>query len=281
MVKIYSNPKIFWNTVCPHLMYDQTINGLLLGRSILFQTDLYNCLFQAALFEGEKFISAVVGSRYQTDKNLIVAPLKKAEHAKLLFDAAQGSGHAFTGVIGDLQTANLYRAWFEGAGKKTETMMAQGLYRCTKTILPKIPTDIKFRVAAPNDREKVAEWIKAFHEEAVPHDPPVNGLEVADTRIAANMIYVIEKDGELLSMAAWSRDIGTSCAVNLVYTPKDKREKGYASIVTGLLTQNLLENGKQETCLFTDMANPTSNRIYQKIGYEFVCDSVHIGITEA
>jgi len=34
----------------------------------------------------------------------------------------------------------------------------------------------------------------------------------------------------------------------------------------------LLDEGRRFCALFTDLANPTSNRIYHKIGYRPVCD---------
>lgn len=128
------------------------------------------------------------------------------------------------------------------------------------------------------DIKVVGEWIEAFHHEAVPHDPPVIGAELAKAKIDKQMIYVLEKNGGLVSMAGWSRDRETSCSVNLVFTPKPLRKKGYASVATAMLTQHLLNNGKKETILYTDMTNPTSNKIYVDVGYEFVCDSVHFGI---
>lgn len=67
------------------------------------------------------------------------------------------------------------------------------------------------------------------------------------------MVYVIEKNRELLSMVVGSRDVGTSCSVNLVFTPKHLRKNGYASLVTAELTKQLLNSGKRETNLYTDM----------------------------
>lgn len=156
--------------------------------------------------------------------------------------------------------------------------MTQGLYRCSSVKLPENFDDIDFRKANLNDVEKIGEWIESFHAEAVPHDPPIKGTEAAKAKIDNNMIYVVEKGGELVSMAAWSRDIETSCSVNLVFTPKPLRGNGFASVATARLTQHLLDSGKRETNLYTDMTNPTSNKIYVDVGYEFVCDSVHFGV---
>jgi predicted GNAT family acetyltransferase len=57
-----------------------------------------------------------------------------------------------------------------------------------------------------------------------------------------------------------------------VYTPPERRDRGYASNLTAAASQDQLDNGRQLCFLFTDLANPTSNRIYRQIGYEPVCD---------
>ena len=52
------------------------------------------------------------------------------------------------------------------------------------------------------------------------------------------------------------------------------RGNGYASGLVGRMTAELL--GLHRFCfLFTDLANPTANGIYQRIGYEAVSDVEH------
>jgi uncharacterized protein len=58
-----------------------------------------------------------------------------------------------------------------------------------------------------------------------------------------------------------------------VYTPPDLRGRGYGSAVTAHATQEQLAAGRDYCFLYTDLANPTSNKIYMNIGYERVCDS--------
>ena len=60
--------------------------------------------------------------------------------------------------------------------------------------------------------------------------------------------------------------------VNAVYTPPGLRGRGYASACVAALSQKLLDEGRRYCFLFTDLANPTSNRIYQAVGYEAVVD---------
>ena len=57
-----------------------------------------------------------------------------------------------------------------------------------------------------------------------------------------------------------------------VYTPPEQRRRGYGSALTAALTQQLLDGGRRFCFLFTDLANPTSNSIYQRIGYRPVTD---------
>jgi predicted GNAT family acetyltransferase len=61
-----------------------------------------------------------------------------------------------------------------------------------------------------------------------------------------------------------------------VYTPPEKRNRGYASSLVAALSQHLLDGGRKFCFLYTDLANPTSNKIYRALGYEHVGDSVQI-----
>jgi predicted GNAT family acetyltransferase len=77
-------------------------------------------------------------------------------------------------------------------------------------------------------------------------------------------------------MAATTRDSGTGCAINTVYTPPRFRRSGYATAVVAALSGRLLEAGRRFCCLYTDTANPTSNSVYAKIGYRPIRDDVQI-----
>jgi predicted GNAT family acetyltransferase len=67
--------------------------------------------------------------------------------------------------------------------------------------------------------------------------------------------------------------------VNYVYTPPELRGRGYASACVASLTEQLLDEGHALCCLYTDLSNPTSNKIYQASGYRPVCDAAeyHLG----
>jgi hypothetical protein len=83
---------------------------------------------------------------------------------------------------------------------------------------------------------------------------------------------VIWDDGQAVSMAGFGGRTPNGIRIGPVYTPPELRGRGYASALTAALTQRLLDEGRQFCFLFTDLANPTSNSIYQRIGYRPVSD---------
>ena len=55
-----------------------------------------------------------------------------------------------------------------------------------------------------------------------------------------------------------------------MYTPPERRGCGYASTCVAALSQRLLDSGYRRCFLFTDLANPISNRLYRRLGYQLV-----------
>ena len=129
----------------------------------------------------------------------------------------------------------------------------------------------KLRVAIEDDCELVTQWIFDFQQEISMISDIAEAQERAKSRISDRDIYIWE-DGKPVSMAAKSRPTSNGISVNLVYTPPELRRRGYATSCVANLSQLLLDSGWKFCALFTDLSNPTSNHIYQKIGYTPVCD---------
>jgi uncharacterized protein len=85
-----------------------------------------------------------------------------------------------------------------------------------------------------------------------------------------------EINGDLVSMAYATRPTQNNITISYVYTPMEERKKGYASDCVSAFTQSLLDRGYKTTSLYTDLSNPTSNKIYIQIGYEPIMDSILI-----
>ena len=85
-------------------------------------------------------------------------------------------------------------------------------------------------------------------------------------------LKIWEKKGVPVSMAGYAGPTPNGIRIGAVYTPSEYRKKGYGSAVTAGVSQLLLDQGYKFCFLFTDLNNPTSNHIYQQIGYKPVCD---------
>lgn len=132
----------------------------------------------------------------------------------------------------------------------------------------------RVREATPADRDLLVEWADAFAREALPDDPPGDPAGPVDRRLArGGLLWVWEAGGEPVSTAYLTVPAAGVTRVSGVYTPPRLRGRGYASACVALMSQHALDAGALACMLYTDLANPTSNKIYQAIGYRPVADT--------
>jgi len=133
------------------------------------------------------------------------------------------------------------------------------------------PAGGRLRPAAelPEYRELFAGWVRAFALEIDGEEPPEPAAFVQ--RLLNRGSLWVWCDPEPVSFASTTVPAYATTRVGLVYTPKELRGRGYASACVAAMSQNALDDGLAPV-LFTDLANPTSNRIYQQIGYRPVAD---------
>ena len=79
---------------------------------------------------------------------------------------------------------------------------------------------------------------------------------------------------QLTSDVAVTQPAGGLARIRPVYTPPELRGHGYGGAATAAVTQAALDGGAEGVVLFTDLANPTSNTLYQRLGYRPVSDWV-------
>jgi len=128
----------------------------------------------------------------------------------------------------------------------------------------------RLRVAEERDLPTIIEWTTEFIAEALPGDP-TDPEKHAARRVATRSLFLWD-DGRPVSMAGFAGRSARGVRVNYVYTPPQFRTRGYATASVATLTRQLLAEGHTFCCLYTDVANHTSNSIYQKIGYRPICD---------
>jgi predicted GNAT family acetyltransferase len=184
------------------------------------------------------------------------------------------SGEDLPGVLGPTDAARRFATrWTRLTGRPARRATAERIHRLERVTPPARPASGHWRVAEPSDRELIAGWVTAFSLE-VGQAPAPRPLEAADRWIAGTYrrLYLWEDGGEVVSIAGAGGETPSGIRIGPVYTPPDRRGHGYASAVTAAASQDQLDRGRRFVFLFTDLANPTSNKIYRAIGYEPVCD---------
>jgi predicted GNAT family acetyltransferase len=177
------------------------------------------------------------------------------------------------GVVGEPEIANpAAHAWCGTHGIRIKHTMQQRVY--SLSAVEPIPTSPgRLRQAVEADTEIVIEWMAGFQKDTFGHVEDPRTADRVAKMLARGDAYLWE-DGEPVSIAAKTRPAGDSITIGMVYTPPDLRNRRYASSCVAALCKLLLESGYRHCSLYTDLSNPTSNKIYKRIGFTEVCDSV-------
>jgi hypothetical protein len=189
-----------------------------------------------------------------------------------------------SGVVATPWAARRFSAgWQERTGARFALAMAQKLYELTELTAPTSAPAGRMRAAGAADHELVGSWMLDFAREAVPHEGRDldSARAAAERRIRAGEIHLWDSAAEPVAMAGFSRPTATGITINSVYTPPERRRLGYASALVAAMSARALASGRRACFLYTDADNRTSNRIYQRIGYRWVCDSEFWSRTQA
>lgn len=125
-------------------------------------------------------------------------------------------------------------------------------------------------MATPEHAALLQSWLEAFHDEATPQDPPPNPDSGAHTATSGRAHLWLDHSGEPVSFVFNSRDVAGWASIGPVYTPRALRGSGYATALVADVSRHFLAQGRPGCTLFTNLENPTSNAIYERIGYRRV-----------
>ena len=109
-------------------------------------------------------------------------------------------------------------------------------------------------------------WLRGFMSDL--GDPSFDPSPMVDTDLTAGRMWVWD-DGGPVSVAVATPSAENVVRIKAVFTPPENRGRGYATANVAALTSDVLAVGNRCT-LFTELANPTANSIYQRIGYRAV-----------
>ncbi len=260
----------------PALEREEAANNLILGLPlrILAQPDSVTTppYFATVTGGGALRAAAVMTPPY----NVIVWAAQSGAQAELglIADDLLRGGWPVPGVGARAPTAEEFcDAWAGQAGARITLTGHRRIYRLDRVVAPAWPAG-EARLAGLDDSALIGAWMEGFYRDAGIREPHEAWESMARKRAQAGDVLLWTLGGAPVSMAARSRVLPRGAVVSLVYTPAELRGHGYASAVVAALSQRLLDAGHQYCALYTDLANPTSNSIYQKIGYAPVSDAI-------
>jgi predicted GNAT family acetyltransferase len=162
-------------------------------------------------------------------------------------------------------------AWRDHTGQAAHPGMRMRLYALGRLLPLDPPPPGQARTAAAQDTALLLAWLDAFHHEAGPPGPDESERVVND-RIGFGGLVLWEHHGRPVSLAGRNRAVAGQARIGPVYTPPDLRGRGFGGAATVAITQAALADGAEGVVLFTDLANPASNTLYQRLGYRPVSD---------
>jgi hypothetical protein len=270
---LYSTASDFLRDVHEYLARHEAANGLMLGLALrlVHERPAYGSTppyFAAVFDETRPRLAALM-----TPPHNLILYSHEADAVESLEWVARDLlawGWPVAGVTGPVHLSGAFSdVWSRLTGAAKRQGMSQRIYEVRRVIAPRWSRG-RLRRATEADADLVVAWTEEFHREAVPGGP-VPLSEMSRRRITEGSVFLWD-DGGPVSMALKTRPTQHGITVGAVYTPVEYRRRGYATSCVAALSQQLLDAGFEYCTLFTDLSNPTSNAIYQRIGYRPVCD---------
>lgn len=267
-LKKYSSPNQYLSENLALLEQNEALNSLLLGLALdNAKKESDGSLYLSILDDsGEILLSGMK----TPGRNLIIYgdELEVENFVPALADFLQREQIKLPGIIG---SKNLSLALAESLADRLswqyEVVYKQLVYELTSVKhIP--PHSGQLRQASLQDLDLVSAWMHVFLIEALNEDDQETARQSAVKKIGNGEVYLWQTD-TIVSMCCIARPTQNGVTINYVYTPVEHRKKGYGTKIVAEVSHIMLkEQGYRFCTLFTDMENPTSNSIYQTIGYE-------------
>lgn len=273
----YAEAADFLDVMLPVLEKDEAAHNLMLGlaHQLLDSRYIQNFIpLYATLEEGGKTLLAALQT---PPKRLVLYGAESAGDEAVDAMASRLLSHnpMLPGVIGpSAVTAAFGKRWTSLKGCRGVVSMRQRVYKLQR-VRHRSNAPGRLRLASVEELGLMSRWIVRFMESIGEPVTYEEAVKRAKSRIARRDLFIWENE-RIVSTATKTRPTRSGIVISGVYTPPPLRRKGYATACVSGLSRALLESGYRFCSLFADLANPHSNRIYQKIGYEPVCDYIAV-----
>ena len=272
-VRELEDARTFLDLAGPLLLVDEARNNLVFGiaGSLVESPDRWAEKRFWVVTDGDKAVAAALRT---PPYNLVLA----APHDDLALAAlAAGIAEELPGVVGAHPEVDEFaRLWAQAHTIEPRLIRNQGVYALER-VAPVPVAPGASRTATKDDVPLLLDWMTAFGEEVLAEDDPgrADARSVVEHRVGAEDggFLLWEDSGRIVSVSGWGGPTPNGIRLGPVYTPPELRGRGYATTLVAELSQTLLDGGRSFCFLFTDLANPTSNAIYERIGYVRVCEA--------
>ena len=273
--KVYTDATAFSEKVESLLYKNEDKYSLFLGILGQIRNGRYDEYYLSLAEEGKEIFAACLMTPPHPLQIIFFEEIsgQEAELARQL----KKDGQEIPGVIGDKESAERFaEAWSAETGASVQLHMDEGLYRIDALAPGLEKSRGTWRVANKRDAELLEEWYLLFEREtgigASSHGEASMKIEQF---LEDKEVYVWEVAGETVSCMKKARPSKHGITVSFVFTPKKYRGRGYARTMVAEVTEELLLE-YDFVMLYTDLKNPTSNKIYTEIGYEKIANPVHL-----
>ncbi|NYI05147.1 GNAT family N-acetyltransferase [Allostreptomyces psammosilenae] len=217
----------------------------------------------------------VCGAAVHTPPHELLLSTAPAHSIAPLAEALYEAGHAVGGIHAARSAAETFaRRHAELTGAAWRTFARHRLYRL-RTLLPPEPAPTgRARLATGADRALLREWLDAFRRTTGQINADLERDVDRGLRRGAYVLWEDPRSGTAgpVSMAGRTEPAFGTVRIGPLFTPAEHRRRGYGAAVVAAASSMALADGAQGVVLFADLDNPTSNHIYQRLGYAPVED---------
>ncbi|MEH7073790.1 GNAT family N-acetyltransferase [Neobacillus drentensis] len=276
--KVYDNAYDFERKIEPILSEREDVFSLFWGVLQAIKAGNYENPFMATIEEDGRVLALFQMTPPHPLNLIFVDEIRLEEIMDVFINIMVELEINFTSIISLKPWGYKFaKKWEIKTGKTHQLLMDQGLYRLNKVNETLEHSPGTWRYAEESDSSLIEKWFNLFESDT---GLPISPIEHLKKRVAMFLkereVFLWEDKGKIVSMMKKSRPTKNGVTVSFVFTPKEERKKGYARTLVTEISGELLKDF--DFCvLYTDMMNPTSNKIYREIGYERIADSVHLG----
>lgn len=262
-IKRYSNVKTYFAENQNYLMQSEINNNLIIGLIKSYENimEIPNQVYVLTVFDDSE---PKLTFFKNTTKGILAGNNADKKDCELLIEYLQNQIVLIEGIVGDEEYIETFMSVFPLKISSMKKLISHELSNVNEVPLSKGLA----RLANESEIDILAHWSFLFQEEEnlFPKKTLEGFVQLVKNLVNNSVLYVWEINNEIVSMAAIVRDTPNFQIVGAVFTPVNQRKKGYASSLVHFVSQLIVDKGKKAG-LFTNAGNPTSNKIYQKIGY--------------